>query len=174
MEKEKRQAELIGAKSHQNLNTGHSKLAKDLFRQGYNCSQAVLLAFSDECGLDFETAARFSSSFGAGMGRLREVCGAVTGMFMVAGLLYGYSDPQDQSGKTAHYQRIQELAKQFEDKNQSIICRELLGLGAGKDSPVPEQRTAAYYQNRPCEALVGNAAAIMAAYIEGQKLHQQK
>ncbi len=174
MEKEKQQAELTGVASHQNFKTKHRKLAMDLFRQGYNCSQAVFLAFSGECGLDFETAARLSSSFGAGMGRLREVCGAVTGMFMVAGLLYGYSDPQNQSGKTAHYQRIQMLAKQFEDKNQSIICRELLGLEAGKDSPVPEQRTAAYYQNRPCEALVGNAAAIMAAYIEGQKLHQQE
>ncbi len=174
MEKGKRQAELTGAASHQNLRTNHREMAKDLFRQGYNCSQAVLLAFSDECGLDFETAARLSSSFGAGMGRLREVCGAVTGMFTVAGLLYGYSDPRDQSGKTAHYQRIQELAKQFEDKYQTIICRELLGLEAGKDSPVPEQRTAAYYQNRPCEELVGMAAAMMAAYIEGQKLHQQE
>lgn len=169
MEKEKWQAELIGVASHQNLKTRHRKLAKDLFRQEYNCSQAVLLAFSDECGLDFEMAARISSSFGAGMGRLREVCGAVTGMFMAAGLLYGYSDHQDQVGKTAHYHRIQDLAKQFEDKNQSIICRELLGLEAGKDSPVPERRTEAYYRNRPCEDLVG-----MAAYIEGEKSYQQE
>ena len=163
-----------GDHNHQTEKTNHAELAMDLFRQGYNCSQAVLLAFSDECGLDFEMAARLSSSFGAGMGRLREVCGAVTGMFMVAGVLYGYRDPQDQVGKTTHYQRIQDLAKQFEDKNQSIICRELLGLEAGKDSPVPERRTEAYYRNRPCEDLVGMAAAMMAAYIEGQKLHQQE
>ena len=174
MEKENQQSELMGAVSHQNLKNNHSDMAMDLFRQGYNCSQAVLLAFSDECGLDFEMAARLSSSFGAGMGRLREVCGAVTGMFMVAGLLYGYSDPQDQVVKTTHYQRIQDLAKQFEDKNQSIICRELLGLEAGKDSPVPERRTEAYYRNRPCEDLVGMAAAMMAAYIAGQKLQKQE
>ncbi|WP_414732374.1 C-GCAxxG-C-C family protein [Acetobacterium carbinolicum] len=143
----------------------HSEIARNLFRQGYNCSQSVFLAFCDECGMAFETAAKLSSSFGAGMGRLREVCGAVTGMFMVAGLLYGYTDPEDQSGKAEHYQRIQLLAKAFEDQNHTIICRELLGLEKGKDNPTPEQRTEAYYANRPCESLVGMAAEIMEKYI---------
>lgn len=144
----------------------HSERARELFRQGYNCSQSVFLAFSEECGMTFEMAAKLSSSFGAGMGRLREVCGAVTGMFMVVGLLYGYSDPEDQAGKTRHYQRIQELANKFEEKNKSIICRELLGLEEGKDDPVPELRTEAYYANRPCETLVGMAAEMMEKYLK--------
>jgi C_GCAxxG_C_C family probable redox protein len=148
----------------------HSKIAMELFKKGYNCSQSVFLAFCDECDLDFETASRLSSSFGAGMGRLREVCGAVTGMFMVAGVLYGYADPEDQAAKTSHYQRIQTLANQFEEMNHSIICRDLLGLGEGKDNPVPEMRTQKYYQNRPCEALVGMAAEMMEKYIELKKL----
>lgn len=164
MEKEDRQYENNGSFSDHDVSEKHAELAMALFRKGYNCSQAVFLAFCDDCGQDFDTAARLSSSFGAGMGRLREVCGAVTGMFMVAGLLYGYSDPQVQAEKTAHYQRIQDLAKQFEDKNHTIICRELLGLDEGEDSPVSELRTAEYYQNRPCEGLVGMAAEIMENY----------
>ncbi len=77
-------------------------------------------------GLDLETALRLSSSFGGGMGRLREVCGAVSGMFMVAGLKYGYSDPHDKPAKAEHYKRIQDLAAEFRDENGSIVCRELL------------------------------------------------
>ncbi|AFA47837.1 C-GCAxxG-C-C family protein [Acetobacterium woodii] len=145
------------------------EMAMALFRKGYNCAQSVFLAFCDQCGMEFETATRLSSSFGAGMGRLREVCGGVTGMFMVVGLLYGYYDPDDQTKKTEHYQRIQYLASQFEEKNHSIICSELLGLEKGKDSPVPELRTEAYYKNRPCEALIGSAAEILRNYIKEQK-----
>ncbi|HEX3022779.1 MAG TPA: C-GCAxxG-C-C family protein [Lachnospiraceae bacterium] len=137
----------------------------DLFKSGYNCSQAVFLAFCDEYGMDIETALKISSSFGGGMGRLREVCGAVSGMFMVAGMIYGYTDPKDNGTKSEHYERIQYLAKQFEKENGSIICRELLGLGKGKDSPVPELRTAEYYKKRPCVELVGMAAGIMEKYI---------
>lgn len=140
--------------------------AMELFKRGYNCSQSVFLAFHEEYDMDFKTALRISSSFGAGMGRLREVCGAVTGMFMAAGMLYGYDDPKDNAGKTEHYKRIQYLAKEFEDQNRSIICRELLGLGKGKDSPVPEQRSEEYYKKRPCVELVGMAADIMEKYIE--------
>ncbi|SFR86542.1 C-GCAxxG-C-C family protein [Anaeromicropila populeti] len=148
----------------------HSEIAMDLFKQGYNCSQSVFLAFCDEYEMDRETAAKLSSSFGGGMGRLREVCGAVTGMFMVAGMVYGYTEPKDQISKTKHYERIQLLARKFEESNRSIICRELLGLGQGKDSPVPELRTAEYYKKRPCVELVGMAADIMEKYIlENQK-----
>lgn len=146
-----------------------SELAMDYFKEGYNCSQSVFLAFCDEYGMDCETALKVSSSFGAGMGRLREVCGAVTGMFMVAGMIYGYTDPKDHTSKTEHYKRIQYLAKKFEEKNPSIICRELLGLDAGKDSPVPELRTAEYYKKRPCVELVGMAADIMEQYIAEHK-----
>ena len=146
----------------------HSELAKDLFKQGYNCSQAVLAAFEDEIGLDLETCLKIASSFGGGMGRLREVCGAVSGMFMVAGLLYGYTDPEDHIGKTEHYQRIQKLAKQFEEQNGSIVCRELLGLAIKADVPVPEKRTDQYYKKRPCVELVEQAAAIIDDYIKEQ------
>ncbi|MFT3984617.1 MAG: C-GCAxxG-C-C family protein [Lachnospiraceae bacterium] len=148
---------------------GHSELAMAYFKEGYNCSQSVFLAFRDAYDLDFETALKISSSFGAGMGRLREVCGAVSGMFMVAGAVYGYIDPKDHKKKTEHYERIQYLAKEFEDKNQSIVCRELLGLGPGKEKPEPALRTAQYYNKRPCVALVGMAAKIMEQYMEQHK-----
>lgn len=144
----------------------HSELAMSYFKEGYNCSQSVFLAFCDKYDMDFELALKISSSFGAGMGRLREVCGAVTGMFMVAGIIYGFTDPKNQVTKTEHYKRIQYLAKEFEDKNHSIICRELLGLGTGKDNPTPEIRTAEYYKKRPCVNMVGIAAEIMEKYIE--------
>lgn len=146
----------------------HSKYAKkamELFTRGYNCSQSVFLAFSDLYGLEETVAARLSSSFGGGMGRLREVCGSVTGMFMVAGILYGYDDVTDMEIKTDHYKRIQELAASFQEDNHSIVCRELLGLGEGKDSYRPSERTKEYYKKRPCKQLVGMAAAIMEDYI---------
>ena len=135
--------------------------ATELFKQGYNCAQAVFAAFSEDLGMDFETALRLSSSFGGGMGRLREVCGAISGMFAVAGMKYGYTDPKDNKAKAAHYKLIQELAAKFRAENGSIICRELLGLDAGPDHPIPESRTDAYYKKRTCAELVGCAARIM-------------
>jgi C_GCAxxG_C_C family probable redox protein len=146
------------------------KTAEELFRQGYNCSQSVFAAFSDECGIDQETALKLASSFGGGMGRLREVCGAVTGMFMVAGLKYGYSDPKDAQAKAEHYRRIQELAERFKAENGSIICRELLGLPAGPDTPTPEARTPGYYKKRPCVEKVRCAAKIMEEYLKENKI----
>lgn len=150
------------------IGKSHSELAMSYFKEGYNCSQSVFMAFCDEYDMDIDMALKISSSFGGGMGRMREVCGTVTGMFMVAGMIYGYSDPKDHTSKTEHYKRIQYLAKEFEKKNHSIICRELLGLGAGKDSPTPEIRTAEYYKKRPCVELVGMAADIMDKYIAEQ------
>ncbi len=143
----------------------HAQKATELFKQGFNCSQAVFLAFNDWMGLDEKTALRLSSSFGGGMGRLREVCGAVSGMFMVIGVLYGYDDPADHAGKTEHYRTIQALAEKFRDENGSIICRELLGLGSGADQPVPEKRTETYYKKRPCVEMVASAARITEEYI---------
>ena len=144
----------------------YAKKAMDLFKEGYNCSQSVFLAFQDKYDMDRQMAFRLSSSFGGGMGRLREVCGAVSGMFLVAGMLYGYDSPKDMTAKTKHYTRIQELAAQFTKINGSIVCRELLGLSAGKDSPVPSERTEEYYKKRPCVEMVGIAAAIMEQYIK--------
>lgn len=143
----------------------HAQRAKEYFLEGYNCSQAVLLAFHEELGLDKDTAARMASSFGGGMGRLREVCGAVSGMFLAAGMLFGYTDPKDTDGKKAQYQRVQALAKDFSDKNGSIVCRELLGLDHKKDVPAPSERTAAYYKKRPCAELVADAAGILEAMM---------
>jgi C_GCAxxG_C_C family probable redox protein len=149
--------------------TDHSQRAMDLFKEGYNCAQSVFSAFSDELGMDTETALKLSSSFGGGMGRLREVCGAVSGMFMIAGLQYGYADPKDRKAKAEHYRLIQELAARFKEENHSIICRELLGLPAGPDSPTPEARTQTYYKKRPCVEMVGCAAKIMEQYMQNQE-----
>ena len=100
----------------------HSEKAKELFLQGYNCSQSVFAAFCDVTGIDFNTALMISSSFGGGMGRMREVCGAVSGMFMVAGALYGYDSPKDNKIKSEHYARIQKLAEvNFSDSKEKTI-----------------------------------------------------
>lgn len=145
--------------------SAYAQKAMELFKEGFNCSQSVFLAFEDKYQMDRKTALMLSSSFGGGMGRLREVCGAVSGMFMVAGVLYGYDDPKDYEAKKVHYERIQQLAKEYELRNGSIVCRQLLGLGEGKDAPTPEKRTEEYYKKRPCAELVGMAAAIMEQYI---------
>lgn len=147
----------------------YSKKAGELFRQGYNCAQSVFCAFADEVGMDFNTALKLSSSFGGGMGRLREVCGAVSAMFMIAGLKYGYTTPNNDTIKAEHYKRIQKLAEEFKKKNKTIICRELLGLDVKQDSPIPEKRTEQYYKSRPCEKLVMEAAEIISNYITSKK-----
>lgn len=143
-------------------------LARAYFLEGHNCAQSVVLAFQEELGLDKDTAARMASSFGGGMGRLREVCGAVSGMFLAAGLLWGYSQPNDTAGKKAQYERVQELAKAFQEKNGSIVCRELLGLDHKSDVPTPSARTSAYYKKRPCAALVADAAEILEHMLQSQ------
>lgn len=145
-------------------NTDHSILAAELFLRGYNCAQAVAVAFSDVTGLNENLSARLSSSFGGGLGRLREVCGAVSGMAMVAGALYGYEDPQDDAAKKAHYERIQQLAGQFRNRMGTIICREL--LENPPSDPTPSPRTAEYYANRPCARFVMVAAEILDDYIQ--------
>ncbi len=146
------------------------KIAEELFFQGFNCSQSVFAAFSEEVGMDRESALKLASSFGGGMGRLREVCGAVSAMFMIAGLKDGYSDPKDDEAKAEHYRLIQRLAEQFKEENGSIICRELLGLPCQADSPTPEARTRGYYERRPCAELVKSAARITEEYLEGKSV----
>jgi C_GCAxxG_C_C family probable redox protein len=143
----------------------NSERAAELFKQGYNCSQSVFGAFCDKMDIDLVRALKIGASFGGGMGRLREVCGAVSGMFMAAGMIYGYDDPGDSKAKAEHYRLIQELAERFREINGSIICRELLGLDSGKDSHIPEERTEKYYQKRPCAEYVRCAAEIMERII---------
>ena len=130
--------------------------AQEFFRKGYNCSQSVFATFCKDLGMDLETGLKLSSSFGGGMGGLRQVCGAVTAMFMIAGLKYGYIDSQDINLKNRHYKLIQNLAKQFIDKFGSIVCKELLLSNANikKDVSMPEKRTPEYYKVRPCERFV--------------------
>lgn len=140
--------------------TEHGKIAEKLFRQGYNCAQSVLMAFEDVTGLERETAAKLASSFGGGLGRMREVCGAVSGAAMVLGIAKGCSDPADHEAKKAHYHLIQECARRFKEKNGSIICRELLRGVPDIDGEIPEKRTDEYYKKRPCAALVAMAAQI--------------
>lgn len=142
----------------------HKALAEEFFRAGYNCAQAVVVAFHDTLGISERQAARLSSSFGGGMGRMRETCGAVSGMLLVAGLLYGYDVPGDDESKKRHYQLVQALAGKFREKEHSIICREILKNPPSDPNPTP--RTADFYQNRPCARLVAQAADILDAYIQ--------
>ena len=143
----------------------HSYQAAELFLNGSNCAQAIVVAFCDVTGMDPSLAARVSSSFGGGMGRMREVCGAVSGMLTVAGLLYGYEDPgEGDCNKKAHYQRVQNLAGQFREEIGSIVCREILKNPPSDPNPTP--RTAEFYKTRPCTRMVMTAARILDRYIE--------
>lgn len=139
----------------------YSDIAVNNFKAGYNCAQSVFLAFAKDCGFDEETALKISSSFGGGMGRLREVCGAVTSMFAIAGIKKGYISPNNDDEKTKHYELIQHLAEEFKKEHGTIICRELLGLPDGADEPTPSKRTEQYYQERPCENFIKTAAKII-------------
>ena len=148
----------------------HSEKAFELFKSGYNCAQAVAVAFCDLTGLTETQAARIASSFGGGMGRMREVCGAVSGMFMVLGLLYGYDDPKADTEKKQLYTDVQALAEEFKKDAGSIICRDILKNPPADPNPSP--RTAEYYALRPCERMVFNAARLMDAFIAAHPLEE--
>ncbi|MCQ2409108.1 MAG: C-GCAxxG-C-C family protein [Clostridia bacterium] len=144
------------------------ELASNYFKEGYSCSQAVVLAFKDLIDLDEETLIKVASSFGGGMARMREVCGCVSGMFIVEGLLHGYTDPKAGDEKTKHYTNLQSIAAKFREENGSIICRELLG-GVQSTNPAPDARTPEYYKKRPCAELAGLAAEILDNYLKDKK-----
>ncbi len=147
----------------------HADRAEELFRQGCNCSQAVFLAFEDVTGMEQKTAVKLSSVFGAGMGKLREVCGAVSGAFMVLGLLYGYDDVTSKEEKTRTYRMIQDFAAKYKDEKGTIICRELLGLKEGEDLPEPAVRTEEYYRSRPCIGACRLAAELVDEVIDSHQ-----
>lgn len=159
--------------------------ARRLFKEGgYNCCQAVVLAYNDVFGIDDTMAAALSSGFGGGMGRMREVCGSVSGMVLLAGLLKPACDPSDKAARTGNYALVQEVAGEFKAMNGSIICKELLGLTGGlvaeskgihgiPESPTPSDRTPEYYKKRPCEELVGISARIIGEKIL-QSIHEDK
>lgn len=147
--------------------TDRQQRAEELFLEGYNCCQAVVLAFDDLLPVGRDELLALTSGFGGGMGRMREVCGAVSGMTILAGFISPGSDPSDKAAKTANYTLVQRFAASFREQKGSIICRELLGLRAEeKSAPEPSDRNPAYYHTRPCQANVGLAARIVAEYLK--------
>ena len=146
-----------------------SDKAKELFEGGCNCCQAVFCAFLNETNLSHDDAMRLSAGFGGGFGRLREVCGAVSGMTMVLSNKFASIDPNDHESKKELYALIQKSAGDFKEENGSIICRELLGLEEKSSDPAPEKRTEAYYKKRPCAELVRCAAEIAEKYLNNDK-----
>ena len=145
----------------------HRELAAELFLSGSNCAQAVVVAFCDVTGLEPSFAAKLASSFGGGMGRMRETCGAVSGMLLVAGLLWGYDTPGDDQSKAAHYRLVQKLAGIFRERTGSLVCRELLGNPSSDPNPTP--RTQEFYKARPCAGFVALAAEILDREIAERK-----
>lgn len=145
--------------------------AFEAFHKGYNCSQSVALAFAPEMGLSEEQALKMAAGFGGGFGRMREVCGAFSGLTLVLGALYGSADPAQ---KTQIYTEVQALAEAYKQQNGggSLICRELLSLSKPEGSPVASPRTDEYYKKRPCAELVRLAADLLADYIEQHPLPQ--
>ena len=148
----------------------HVERAVELFVEGYNCAQAVAAAFGDLTDLDEKTAARMASCFGGGMGRMREVCGAVSGMLMVAGVLYGYDDPKATKEKRELYAQVQAMAGQFREELGSIVCRDLLKNPPSDPNPTP--RTEQFYKERPCARMVKTAARIMEEFIENHPIEK--
>lgn len=157
------------------------KIAQENFKKGFNCAQSVFLVFAESLGLERETALKISQGFGGGMGRMREVCGCVSGIIMTISMLKGSSDPEDKETKDECYKIIQRLSEKFREKNGSIVCRELLGLvplGQSENAlknkeaivhkvedSVSSPRTEEYYRKRPCELLCRDAAELIAEYI---------
>lgn len=143
--------------------------AKELFRSGYNCAQSVVLAYADLLPVSEQVAATLSASFGGGMGRLREVCGAVSGMSIMASFLSPSPSNNDAEAKRRNYALVQRFAEDFRRQNGAIVCRTLLGLNVQSEEPTPSPRTEEYYRKRPCAELVGDAARIVGEYINQQE-----
>ena len=141
--------------------------AMELFHEGYNCSQSVFTAFAYRFGIDEDTAKKISAGLGGGVGRMREVCGAVSGAAMVIGSICSATDGKDSESKQKNYELVREFADRFTKRNGTVICRELLGLEVKMENTAkPESRTAEYYKKRPCVELVGDAAEILAEIIK--------
>lgn len=141
--------------------------AVSLFKEGYNCSQSVVAAFADMYGFTSEQAFRMAASFGGGIGRMRETCGAACGLFLIAGLETGAIEGADRRGKAYNYALVQELAEEFKQRNGALRCAELLGL-SNEEAVVstPELRTEQYYAKRPCAKMVEEAARIWCEYLD--------
>ena len=132
------------------------------FAEGYNCAQSVFSTYADCFGMDRETALRMSSAMGAGVGRMREVCGAVSSMAMLAGLKEGNADPHDEEAKEHIYALVRQMSARFREAYGTVVCRELLGLEEGvEESAKPSIRTPEYYASRPCSGIIACAARII-------------
>jgi C_GCAxxG_C_C family probable redox protein len=146
--------------------------AVDYFMQGYGCCQSVVAAFADLYNLNEETAKRIAAGFGGGVGRMRMMCGAVSGIVILVGLDCGQTEGSDREGKSNCYKVVQELLAQSKEQNGSLICAEILGLNGhdkAASSYVASERTAEYYKKRPCVAKVESAARIFAQYLENKE-----
>ncbi len=135
------------------------------FKSGCNCCQSVVTAYCDVFGIDEKTAMRLACGFGGGLGRLRETCGAVSGMALLAGLRFGNEDPADVASRKRTYEAVQQMAAAFRERHGSLTCRVLLGLGQTENDPAPAERTAAYYQKRPCAEYVATAVEIAERFL---------
>lgn len=143
--------------------------AIDNFNAGYNCAQSVFLTYYDLLGIDLETAKCMSVSFGGGMGRMREVCGTISAMCMLAGFRYPVVDPKDQEARTRNYGMVQKMAGLFKEKYGTIVCRDLLpAAAAAQRDPAPSLRTPEYYAKRPCGRYVAEAARIAGRMLKGE------
>lgn len=131
------------------------------FEAGYTCAQSVFATYADLFGMDRETALKLASPMGGGIGRMREVCGAVSAMALLAGLKEGNTDPANEEGKERIYLLTRQLAEKFKERHGTIICRELLGIEGMEKSAKPSERTESYYNKRPCSRLVETAAGIV-------------
>lgn len=140
---------------------GHRARAEELFLSGYNCAQAVFCAYCDITGIDESLARSITASFGGGMGKLREACGAVTGAFAVLGALYGGYDVNDNKEKSAHYALVRRLGEEFKALHGTINCAELLIGIANAKGENPAKRSPEYYKTRPCARFVGDACDIL-------------
>lgn len=141
------------------------ELAESLFLKGYNCAQSAAGAFSDEVNLPLDVLLKIASPFGGGAGRLRKMCGALSGCFIVLGLLNGYSDPDDYEGKKELYKSVQKIALEFKSKNRSYICKELLNT-KGESPPEPSVRDENFYKTRPCAKFIGDCAEILENFLK--------
>jgi C_GCAxxG_C_C family probable redox protein len=143
-----------------------SEKAAELFKSGYNCSQAVVGAFAEDFGIDLDTAMRISEGMGGGIGRMRLTCGAVSAMAMLAGLKLSSGKPKDTETKAEIYALVQKMAAEFKEKNGTIVCAELLGIAKPKNEGArPEERTEQYYKKRPCIGCVADCAEIAEKYL---------
>ncbi len=142
------------------------KIAEEAFMAGYNCAQSLAVAFADMVPIPQDEWVKLCAPFGGGMGRLREVCGAMSASLAVLGLLQGYATPETGAPKKELYAKVQTLAKTFEEQHGTIICRDILGLAPGHDEPEPTVRTPEFYASRPCLKCIGDAAENLERFLQ--------